>query len=357
MHIEGYPEWISMICGEKDRPITYGAYGEGEAPIFCGSIDLGYIDSWHQEKINIWYTEVIEEDEVGNFVFDKSESFGTLRWTKEELCEQGDFWDECFGYRETRKNIPKKHRVFMYSKENPAKVYKSIECVIYGPRTLANNGHDMILQDLKFLNSGVHGISGDGESRNLKVINCQFENIGGCVWNYDLKIRYGNAVETWNIAEDIEVRNCKFENIYDSAVTHQGSKKCQPANNVLFHSNKFMKCGMAAYEQRDKMPLHAEFVGNICLDAGMGFSMQGETMPRRSEIWPQPMGHHIFLWRIESPTDGGKLIIKDNFFGAAPYGSAIYSIISPEAEKQLQISDNKYLEGSNKNQRMGGTHE
>ena len=55
---------------------------------------------------------------------------------------------------------------------------------------------------------------------------------------------------------------------------------------------------MAAYEQRDALPQNAVFSNNVCMDAGEGFSKQGEIMPRKSEIWPQPMGHHIFFWRF-----------------------------------------------------------
>ena len=65
-------------------------------------------------------------------------------------------------------------------------------------------------------------------------------------------------------------------------------------------------------------------------------------MPRQSEIWPQPMGHHIFLWRIKNPTENGGIKIENNVFGDAIYGKAIYSIIDKEAEKQLIIKDNEY---------------
>jgi len=99
---------------------------------------------------------------------------------------------------------------------------------------------------------------------------------------------------------------------------------------------------MASYEQRDVLPLYAEFIGNVCEDAGEGFSRLGEAMPRRSEIWPQPMGHHIFLWRIEKPTQNGQKKVENNIFENAIYGSAVYSIISPDAEKQVFYKDNRY---------------
>lgn len=99
--------------------------------------------------------------------------------------------------------------------------------------------------------------------------------------------------------------------------------------------------GMAAYEVRDIMPCHTVFSKNICRDAGVGFAMQGETLPRRSEIWPQPMGHHLFIWRIEHATPNGEIRVEENQFEAAPNGSTLYSIVSPAAEEQFRFSGNR----------------
>lgn len=332
---------LNNASGREGAPITYGAYGKGEKPVFSGSQDVSSPLMWIEERKNVWICAQIA-DEVGNFVFDNADSFGTLKWSQEELSEQGDFYDNYFGYRTNGKIVGDDHKIYLYSEKNPGEYYKHIECVAYLERNLANTGHDMIFENLRFINSGVHAISGESKSRNIIVRNCTFENIGGCVWDKKNKIRFGNGVEFWNVAENIEITDCVFNNIYDSAVTHQGDNKCEPANNMVFKNNVFIKCGMAAYEQRDVLPKHAEFTGNICIDAGEGFSKQGEIMPRRSEIWPQPMGHHIFLWRINKPTIGGNLIISNNKFLNAPYGAAIYSIISQAAEKQIYISDNTY---------------
>ena len=149
-------------------------------------------------------------------------------------------------------------------------------------------------------------------------------------------------MEAWDVAENFSVTGCYFDNIYDSAVTHQGGKNCQPAKNMIFNNNVFLRCGMGALEQRDIVPLHAEFNGNICAYAGEGFSKLGEEMPRFSEIWPEPMGHHAFMWRMKAPTEGGHQEIKNNIFVDAPYGAAIFSVCSPEADKQFIIEGNTY---------------
>lgn len=329
------------ISGADGKPITYGAYGEGTPPAFCGSKDLTDEKLWQEEERNIWSCSA--DDEICNFIFDYGKSCGTLRWEKSELTCQGDFYDECFGSRVVNKQIPKGHRIYLYSEKNPAIAYRSVEGAFFGSRIMVNNGSNMIFENLKFMNAGVHVIAGEYESRNMLVKNCIFERIGGGVWDKKQKIRYGNCVEFWNVAENIEVTGCVFNDVYDSAVTHQGLDKCKSAVNMNFHHNVFIKCGMAAYEQRDKMPKNSRFCNNICIDAGEGFSKLGEVMPRYSEIWPQPMGHHVFLWRIEQPADGGSLDIKDNIFYNAPYGAAIYSIISKTAEEQVNIDANTYF--------------
>lgn len=322
--------------------VTYGAYGEGENPVFCGSIDLKKPELWKETQKNIWKYEGDVKGEVCNFVFDEGKSCGRLRWEKEDLCEQGDFWDNGFGMRKDISKLSER-AVLMYSTKNPCEIYSQIECVIRDFSPMANVGQNLNFYDLTFINIGSCAIACDGSihSKNMHIKNCVFRHIGGNVWSKELRIRYGNAVEFWNVCENVVVENCVFDDIYDSAVTHQGSlPECQPAKNFIIRNNIFRKCGMAAYEQRDVLPLYAEFSGNICEGAGEGFSHIGEEMPRQSEIWPQPMGHHIFLWRIEKPTDNGKLLIKDNKFGDAIWGKAIYSIIDKEAEKQLEIKDN-----------------
>lgn len=332
---------IYSVEGTREKPVTYGAYGKGDLPIITASVNLSEKELWVECKKNIWTVEGTDPGEAANFVFDGGKSYGTLRWNIEDMCSQGDFFDTGFGVCTQTGTVMPGHKIYLYSIGNPAEVYDDIECVIYGERNLADNGSNLIFRDLHFMNGGVHAIAGEGTTVNMRVINCLFENIGGAVWNKDLKIRFGNAVEAWDIGDDVEVHGCCFNNIYDTAVTHQGGANCKPCKNFIVTDNVFIKCGMASYEQRDRLPEFAQFNKNICIDAGEGFSKQGEVMPRRSEIWPQPMGHHVFAWRIES-ADGGCMEVKDNIFYNAPYGAAIYSICSREADDLMKIEGNTY---------------
>ena len=332
---------LNIVGGEEGLPICYGAYGEGDAPVFYGSEDLSCEEIWKKtERENVWVCTKSIDGDVGNFLLD-GECSATLRWSEDELCSEGDFFDSRFADGEQRRRNYSEQRLLFYSKENPAKRYKSIECMPYGKRVLGVICSNIVIEDICFKNSGVHALAGAG--KNVTVRRCRFENIGGCAWNSDLKIRFGNAVEFWNYAENVVVEDCSFERIYDSCVTHQGEGELLlPATNFICRNNIFDTYGMAALELRDIVARGFYFNDNLCKNAGCGFAMLGEELPRKSEIWPLPMGHHVFLWRMDRATDGGYVEIKNNDFGNAPVGAAIYSIISLEAEKQFAISNNKY---------------
>lgn len=331
-------ERLDVTSGEKNAPITYGSYGEGELPCFVGSVSLNRTSDWEEIRPCVWRSVNRPDTEACNFIYDEGRSCGTLRWSLDELISQGDFFDECFGF--TAKRVPCDGSLYLYSHGNPADYYDSIECAVHGGRNLADAKRDVILENLAFENSGVHGFSGKGI--RTSVIGCRFRFIGGCVWDLKSKIRFGNAVEFWNVAEDVRVENCIFDNIYDSCVTHQGGAECQPAVHVYMTKNSFSSYGMAAYECRDILPIDTLFSDNICRDAGGGFSALEQTIPRNSEIYPEPMGHHIFIWRIPKATEGGSLLIERNLFADAFQGAAIYSIISSEAEAQITIRNNIY---------------
>ena len=332
--------------------VSYGAYGDGEAPTFCGSTDVSGEENWAiTERENVWKCRKLIPGDVGNMLLGDG-LYGTFRWELDELASEGDFYDarsilgDCF----KQDNEPS---LYLYSQGNPAAKYPHIEAISYNTRQLVKLGDGMSFDSLRFINSGVHGMAGNGD--HITVRNCSFENIGGCAWSHELRIRFGNGFEIWERGDDILIENCSFKSVYDSCVTHQGpGEDTKPAERFICRGCHFDTYGMAAFEYRDKLPIDSAFIGNTCTGAGCGFAMLGEELPRRSEIWPQPMGHHIFMWRIDHATDGGRLEIRDNHFGPAPVGAAIYSIISPEAEAQVTLENNLYTKNATLLNRFGG---
>ncbi len=337
--------------GTPDAYITYGAYGEGTNPVFCGSVDVSDPEMWVEEYTNVWRYVGVLENEVCNFIFDGGRIGATLRWDEDGLTSQGDWHDTEFGARGST-SLSESRRVLLYSVGNPGRVYSHIECAIWGIRNLSPNVSCTTLEDLIFFGSGVHALS-DGTT-NMTVRRCSFLYIGGAVWNRERRIRFGNAIEFWQIGRDILIEDCYFNNIYDSAMTHQGSSdECEPAINLVMRRNLCINCGMASYEGRDVMSIDSAFSDNLCINAGGGFSAFGDSKPRRSEIYPLPMGHHIYMWRIESATDGGRFEVKRNRFYDAT-GCAIFSINSRDADAQMELADNRYYTTDKLLTRIGG---
>ena len=345
---------LIRVPGDESGYITYGAYGEGEVPVFVGSADVSDPADWTEERPNVWrYTKELST-EACNFIYTNQDGTtvgGTLRWEEDYLCAQGDWHDTRMGMAE-QKTVPDVKKVLVYSVGNPGQVYRHIECALWGRRNLSNNVPYTVTEDLGFFGSGVHAMSGG--SHHMIIRRCSFCFIGGSVWNRNLRIRFGNGVEFWEQGDDILIEDCYFNEVFDSCITHQGSSKCQPAHNLVMRNNFFANYGMGAYEGRDQMSVNSCFRDNICLYAGYGFSGYGDTKPRSSEIYPQPMGHHLFMWRIPEASEGGCLDIGGNTFLDAA-GAAMYSIISPEAEAQMKMHDNRYYTGNRKLfNRIGG---
>lgn len=348
-----YNSQLRLINGDIGCPVTYSAYGDGDMPKFYLSKDVSDVNDWvRSDRENVWECTVPIDGEVGNFVFNGDECTATLRWCENELDSQGDFYDSRFGTNESKKPDVPKQKVLLYSKANPALFYDKIECISYSKRVIGRLCHNIVIDGLKFANSGVHALAGSGD--NITVRNCVFENIGGCAWNSDLKIRFGNAFEIWYSGNNILIEGCTFKNVYDSCITHQGpGEQTRQCNTFICRDNIFDTYGMAAFEYRDKLPINSSFTNNTCKNAGCGFAMLGEDLPRSSEIWPQPMGHHIFLWRIPK-AEAGDLLISDNLFGSAPVGAAIYSIISKEAEDRITLKNNRYTKNDSLLIHFGG---
>ena len=340
---------------ETREGVTYAAYGDGEPPTFCGSTDVSSEQDWIPTSVeNIWECIKPIPGDVGNLILNRNGSteYGVFRWTQDELRDENDFWDSRYGEQVVH-TPPVPQKVLFCCKDNPARVFSHIEAVSYNNRILGALRSNTVFEGLRFINSGVHALAGNGE--NIVVRNCSFENIGGCAWSPKLRIRFGNGVELWTLGNNVTVEGCTFKSIYDSCVTHQGpGADTVTAINFVCRNNVFDTYGMAAFEYRDKLPINSSFTDNVCLNAGCGFAMLGEGEPRQSEIWPQPMGHHIFLWRIDAADAESCIEIKNNFFGKAPVGAAIYSIICPQAEQRIELDNNVYTPNDNLLIHFGG---
>ena len=141
---------LAVTSGNEDNPITYGAYGDGDKPVFCGSVNMSDAALWTEEKENIWFCDKVDYAAC-NFIFDYGESYGTLKWNLDELQSQGDFYDNNFGMTNSFRSVTPDHRIYMYSEGNPALIYKDIECAVAYDRVLAKNVPHVSFENIRFL--------------------------------------------------------------------------------------------------------------------------------------------------------------------------------------------------------------
>lgn len=342
-----FRDFIASPSGEDGNVITWDMYGQGAKPQFLGAFNVHDASLWEETSDkNIWAYKGDIPSDVCNIIFDNDKSCGILAWEYEDLNAQGKWHYTHMGYDVPGRQLPDFLQgvpkvLYLYSQGNPASVYSNIECALYGNRMLLTAKEHVRVSNFCFKYSGVHGY-GQSYVKDVTISNCEFRFIGGCVWDRLQRIRFGNGVEVWEYGEDFTVSGCYFDQIYDSCTTHQGFTNAKPCLRINIVNNIFKNYGMSAYELRDLIAVDTHFDGNICIGAGLGFSLQGETPPRKSELWPQPMGHHLFIWRISKTSENGCITVRDNVFHEAPYGAAIYSTIAPEAERQMVFENNVY---------------
>jgi hypothetical protein len=340
---------LKLCDGDETGYITYSAYGQGPDPVINLSADAGKDGLWAESSPGIWRFLGAVDGDVCGFVFNGGSSFGKLRWSRDRLLSQGDYFFSAYDDDEA-KRTPKE--LYLVSAGNPANVYQSIEILTNKERGAVMGRCYIIFEHFTVEKTGIHGYTTDFAS-HVHIRNCLFQYIGGAMFDLSRKLRYGNAVEFWNGAEDCVVERCVFKDIYDSAVTHQGEfGKSAVPERFYIRRNVFLRCGLCAYEWRGPSSRDIFVEDNVFLEAGGPFTLQGETA-RIHEIPGVPADCHdgwfILIWFIETELPPGEIYctIRNNVFAGVPdTGAAIMSVISEKYKDQFIIDSNVYRQGS-----------
>ncbi len=207
--------------------VTYGAYGEGEKPCIYGS-PQNYADAtiWQPSRMkNVWKIDFGYGD-AGNIVFNHGEYVGIKKMSGlNQLEKTGDFY-----HNETDGIL------YLYCEEgNPGKVYKDIEVSPKSSLFSLDQGvSNVTIDNLCMKYVGEFAINGIHNNKNITVTNCEMGYIGGS--KLSLAVRYGNAIQFWNGTQDTTVRNCWIYQVYDTAITFQGTSK-DAYTNINFSDN------------------------------------------------------------------------------------------------------------------------
>lgn len=123
-------------------------------------------------------------------------------------------------------------------KGNPGSCYRDIEIGTTDDLLFAQNVNDVRIDNLCLKYASRFAVN-FGNNKEIQVSNCEIVWIGGADFNDS--IRYGNEVQFWYRGEDILVRRCLIHQVFDAALTFQGSGR-NPEVEVVRGSGLYAGC-------------------------------------------------------------------------------------------------------------------
>ncbi len=246
---------------------TYGSYGEGVKPKIYGSPEnYAKSDKWENYKENIWKIP-FDYNEAGGLVLNHSELVGIKKESLDELKSLGDYYHDF------------KNGVFYFycDKGNPSTAYHDIEIMpAFSLFEALHDSTNIVIDNLCLKYTAgfaVHAV----DAKNFTVTNCEIGFTGGKWTNaHERKLRYGNAIEFWEGAEDIKVENNWIYQTFDSALTWQG-KIGSNYENISFSGNLFEynNCDIEFFET-DATLKNFSIKNNIMRFTSMGWGTRRE---------------------------------------------------------------------------------
>ena len=263
--------------------------------------------------------------DVGNLILSDEAECGVKVWNKEDLKTQGQFW-----YDEDRELL------HVYSEENPARRYGTIECALHRHIVNQSNTSWVVYENLWLKYGGAHGFGG-GSTHHLVIRDCDISFIGGAdQYGGDRTVRYGNGIEFWGAAHDNLVERCRIWEIYDAALTNQSGGTDVKQYNLTYRNNLIWNSEYSfEYWNRPETSetYNVKFVHNTCLNAGHGWGHAQR---------PDPSGRHLCFY--QSPAKAWDIVIKNNVFYEATK-NAFYAPAWPrDAMEALDIDNNLWCQ-------------
>lgn len=242
---------LLMKCGEKynvpsgfvvGSNVVIGFYGEGERPIIDCYLDsnMTWIQAQNQE--NIWVLDLKDSSfdnhsqtqtscNIGHLLID-----GEVNWKR--LCVFDDEEYDYIGYLAEQQDGSwavdwTKAELYLYSEIDPNLF--TISMASNSNAFSVSNSSNSAIIGLEITGAGRHGIS-ISESNEINVSYCYIHDIGGAILNYRWT-RFGNAVEIWDNAKNVNISNNHAEWIYDTCYTNQGSTLGIYEENITFSEN------------------------------------------------------------------------------------------------------------------------
>ena len=262
--------------------------------------------------------------DVGNVIFDGGAVCGWKKWSIKDLTSPYDYYYD-----------GSTQRVHIYSEAAPPARHRSIELALARHVVNQSGKHHVVYDGLAVMNGAAHGFGG-GNTHNLVIRNCDLGYIGGAHQHTrpdGRPVRYGNAIEFWGAARDHLVEGCRIWEVYDAALTNQGSSPDSHQINITYRNN-FVRNAEYSFEYWNRpetaVTENIRFLNNTCVDAGCGWAHAQR---------PDQNGSHLMFYTNTAATKG--IEVKYNIFsGVTDWGSRYSSgwQVLPEMDNNLWFS-------------------
>ena len=226
--------------------------------------------------------------DVGNVIFDGGQAVGVKKWKLEDLRQEWDYWYSGDTWQ-----------VKLYSKGNPAERHKSIELALRRHIVDQGNKNYVVYEGLALYGGAAHGFGG-GDTHHIIIRDCDVAWIGGGhqgTTPQGRPVRFGNGIEFWGNAHDNLVEGCRLWEVYDAALTNQGSAD-DAQINITYRDNVIWNCEYS-FEYWNRGPesttQNIRFEHNTCVNAGWGWGHKQR---------PDPNGRHLMFYVNSARTTG-----------------------------------------------------
>ena len=283
---DSWRETLVPHSGKVGSYIKYTKYGTGNLPSLIGSAQANNAVQWVNAGANLWNFDIRKLQlgnralpyDIGNVIV-AGDICGWKYLNIKNLKKQLDYYFD-----------PIKLILTLYSTQNPTVLYKNIELSLTDHIINGQLVSCVTIDSLELKYGGLHGYSGSG-SNYTTITNCIIHHMGGAAWQ---SVRAGNGIEFYDTAHDCLVLNNQIYQIYDSAISNQGSSRNAAQYNITYKGNTIDRCELS-YEYWLNGPgatMHdINFIDNTCTNAGKGWS----HLQR-----PDPLGTHVIQWNNSS---------------------------------------------------------
>ena len=262
--------------------------------------------------------------DVGNIIFDGGAVCGWKKWSIADLSKPYEYYYD-----------GSSQRVYLYSEAAPTSRHRSIELAL--ARHVVNQGgtHHVVYDGLAVMYGAAHGFGGGG-THHLVIRNCDLGYIGGAHQHTrpdGTPVRFGNAIEFWGAAHDNLVEGCRIWEVYDAALTNQGSGPDPKQINITYRNNLIWNSEYSfEYWNNPETAVteNIRFINNTCVNAGSGWAHAQR---------PDRNGSHLMFYTNTAATSG--IEVKYNIFYSATNWGSRYSSgwqVLPEMDFNLWFS-------------------